>query len=80
MDCYIIRVYRHTSGEDGRPGEIAGLLERVGKTGASRPFSTYQAMVTALRDEVSGETDRSSRAGGTAPDLQLVHASAKIMK
>jgi len=80
MDCYIIRVYRHTTGEDGRPGEIAGLLERVGGSGGGRPFSSYRAMVTALRAEVSDVADRNSHSQETVPDLHLVHAPGKMMK
>ena len=51
MDCFIIRVYRHSSDESGQSGEIAGLVERVGRKGNGRPFSSYQSLVGALRDE-----------------------------
>jgi hypothetical protein len=80
MDCYIIRVYRHSAGENDQPEEIAGLVEPVGKSGSSRPFSSYQTMFTALREELSGASDRNTQGRATNPDLQLVHASGKTSK
>ena len=80
MDCYIIRVYRHITGENGRPEEIAGLVERVGKSGSGKPFSSYQSMVRALRDELSGVADSNLQDRATVPDLKLVHASGKPRK
>jgi hypothetical protein len=50
MDCFIIRVYRHTGREDDHPGEIAGLVERVGRRDNSRPFSSYRSLVKVLRE------------------------------
>jgi hypothetical protein len=73
MDCYIIRVYRHIAGENGEAEEIAGLVERVGKTGNGRPFTNYKSLVNVLRDEVSGEADAVSGEAVTIPALQLVH-------
>ena len=62
MDCYIVRVYRRIASRDGQDGEIAGLVERVGDTGASSAFSSYQGLLSRLREqpvpeqpEVSGE-------------------------
>ena len=62
MDCYIVRVYRRIASRDGQDGEIAGLVERVGDTGASSAFSSYKGLLSRLREqpvpeqpEVSGE-------------------------
>ena len=49
MDCYIVRVYRHITRNDGEAGEIAGLVERVGNDDNGKPFSTYNGLVDALR-------------------------------
>ena len=73
MDCYIIRIYRHVSGENGESDEIAGLVERVGKAGNGKPFSSYKSLLRALRDEVSGATDSGTASSVTMPDLRLVH-------
>jgi hypothetical protein len=80
MDCYIIRVYRHISGDDGEQDEIAGLVEPVGKRGSSKPFNSYKSMVRALRDELSGMADRNFHGRATSPSLQVVQTSKKTMK
>ena len=51
MDCYIVRVYRRMGGKEGRDGEIAGLVEKVGDTSDSKAFSSYQTLVNRLREE-----------------------------
>lgn len=51
MDCYIVRVYRRMGSKDGREGEIAGLVEKVGDAGESKAFSSCQSLVSRLREE-----------------------------
>ena len=51
MDCYIVRVYRRMGSKDGRDSEIAGLVEKVGDAGESKAFSSYQSLVSRLREE-----------------------------
>ena len=51
MDCYIVRVYRRIASRDGQGSEIAGLVERVGDTGASSAFSSYQGLLNRLREQ-----------------------------
>jgi hypothetical protein len=80
MDCYIIRVYRHITGDDGESDEIAGLVEPVGKRGTGKPFSSYKSMVNALRDELSGAADRKLHGRETKPDLQVVQTFGKTTK
>lgn len=77
MDCYIIRVYRHITGENRQSDEIAGLVERVGKSGNGKPFSSYKSLVRALRDELSNDTDTGNGGSATAPDLRLVPTSRR---
>jgi len=55
MDCFIIRVYRHITRENGQPDEIAGLVERVGRQDNGKPFSSYKTLMNALRDEYAAE-------------------------
>ncbi|MDX1697985.1 MAG: hypothetical protein R3308_06825 [Thiohalobacterales bacterium] len=50
MDCYIVRIYRHIAGSNGKPDEVAGLLESVGSQEQGKPFSTYNGLVDAIRD------------------------------
>jgi hypothetical protein len=73
MDCYIVRVYRHITRGDGETDEIAGLVERVGQRDSGRPFSSYQSLVSVMRDDsavdVSGSTDTAE--GGNAADAKL---------
>jgi len=65
MDCYIVRVYRHITHQNGQADEIAGLVELVGDEARSKPFSTYMGLVEAIRedfdtDDVTGmDTTRS---------------------
>ena len=74
MDCYIVRVYRRIASRDGQDSEIAGLVERVGDTGTSSPFSSYQGLLNRLREqpvpeepEVSSDTATPSGVHGV-PD------------
>ena len=55
MDCFIIRVYRHITEENGQPDEIAGLVERVGRQDNGKPFSSYKGLISALREEYVGD-------------------------
>lgn len=55
MDCFIIRVYRHTEQAQGQPGEIAGLVERVGRQKSGKPFSSYKSLIKTLREEFENE-------------------------
>lgn len=77
MDCYIVRVYRHVTRDDGKADEIAGLVERVGQRDSSKPFSSYQSLVSVLRG--SGETDKpvltdaDDPVSETAARLRVVH-------
>jgi len=64
MDCFIIRVYRYITQENGQPDEIAGLVERVGRQDNGKPFSSYMSLVSALRDEYATVP----AAGDKAPD------------
>jgi hypothetical protein len=57
MDCFIIRVYRHITQGNGRPDEIAGLVERVGRQDSGKPFSGYESLVDILRDEYTPVSD-----------------------
>lgn len=59
MDCFIIRVYRHSEQAHGQPGEIAGLVERVGRQSSGKPFSSYKGLIKTLREEYASETDSS---------------------
>lgn len=72
MDCYIIRIYRHITAENAEGDEVAGLVERVGKRGNGKPFSSYKTLVNALRAEVSGAADTGEGSNGTAPQLRVV--------
>jgi hypothetical protein len=56
MDCFIIRVYRHITQENGQPDEIAGLVERVGRQDNGKPFSSYRGLMNTLRDEYSSDS------------------------
>jgi hypothetical protein len=77
MDCYIVRVYRHITQADGEADEIAGLVERVGQRDSSRPFSSYQSLVSALRGDSEGNqsdlTDVADGTSETAGRLRVVH-------
>lgn len=64
MDCFIIRVYRHSVQEDGQPGEIAGLVERVGRQDNGKPFSSYKGLMRTLREEYANETACDTPASG----------------
>ncbi|MGB5475137.1 MAG: hypothetical protein WBQ78_16890 [Gammaproteobacteria bacterium] len=59
MDCFIIRVYRHITPEHGKPDEIAGLVERVGRQDNGKPFSGYRSLVDVLRREYMADSDNS---------------------
>ena len=73
MDCFIIRVYRHSVQEDGQPGEIAGLVERVGRQDNGKPFSSYKSLISALRDEYAGGNAAATPVAGQAVErMQLV--------
>ena len=73
MDCYIVRVYRHITHQNGQADEIAGLVEQVGDETRSKPFSTYKDLVDAIRD--SFETDRTVDAqGATKGKAQAIHS------
>jgi len=78
MDCYIVRVYRHITGDDGESDEIAGLVERVGQRDNSRPFSSYQSLVSALRDDHSSHDacppDTEKRGRPTTARMRVVDA------
>lgn len=56
MDCFIIRVYRHSEQAQGQPGEIAGLVERVGHQKSSKPFSSYKGLIKTLREEFESKS------------------------
>lgn len=73
MDCYIVRVYRHITNQNGQADEIAGLVEQVGDDTRSKPFSTYKDLVDAIRD--SFETDGAVGSQG-APEgkVQALHS------
>lgn len=73
MDCFIIRVYRHIAQENGQPDEIAGLVERVGRLGNGRPFSSYSSLVNALREAYSAEAANASDT--ETGRLRLVHTA-----
>ena len=60
MDCYIIRIYRHSMQKHRQTDEIAGLVERVGNPDSGKPFSTYNGLVDAIRDGL--KTDSSEQA------------------
>ena len=64
MDCYIVRVYRHITHQDGQADEIAGLVEQVGEEARSKPFSSYTGLVEAIRESVDMDA---------APGLNSVH-------
>lgn len=51
MDCYIVRVYRRMTGNNGQDSEIAGLVERVGDAQDGKAFSSYQSLVDTLRED-----------------------------
>lgn len=77
MDCFIIRVYRRITHQDGQPDEIAGLVEHVGRHGDGKPFTSYTGLVSALREEYgTGSVDD----GGKLPKeetarMRLVNAA-----
>ncbi len=76
MDCFIIRVYRHITHEDGQPDEIAGLVERVGRQDNGKPFSSYSSLVNTLRDEYgTGVADDVNAADTDAGRMQLVRVT-----
>ncbi|MDH3980358.1 MAG: hypothetical protein OEU91_07610 [Gammaproteobacteria bacterium] len=79
MDCYIVRVYRHISQGDGEADEIAGLVEHVGHRDGNKPFSSYQSLVSALREDSKGDVSDSADVddGGseTAARLRVVHTA-----
>jgi hypothetical protein len=81
MDCYIVRVYRHITQDDGEADEIAGLVERVGRRDSSRPFSSYQSLVSALReggeDDVSDLADADDGDSETVARLRVVHTAKR---
>jgi hypothetical protein len=77
MDCYIIRIYRHILAGDAEGDEVAGLVERVGRRGNSKPFSSYKSLVKALRAEVSGTTDTGNGGNGAAPQLRVVDTKTR---
>jgi hypothetical protein len=76
MDCYIVRVYRHITQGEGEADEIAGLVECVGRRDSSRPFSSYQSLVSAMReggeDDVSGSADVDEGSSTAEARLRLV--------
>jgi len=72
MDCYVIRIYRYITTENAEGDEVAGLVERVGKRGNCKPFSSYKTLVNALRSEISGAADTGDGGKGTAPQLRVV--------
>jgi len=79
MDCFIIRVYRHITQENGQPDEIAGLVERVGRKDNGKPFSSYKGLLCALRDEYGTV----SAAGEKVPDedaarMRLVQTTKQL--
>lgn len=61
MDCYIVRVYRRMTGNNGQGNEIAGLVERVGDAQDGKAFSSYQSLVNMLREEPLPEQAEQSR-------------------
>lgn len=73
MDCFIIRVYRHTAQENGQPGEIAGLVERVGRMGNGKPFTSYTSLVSALRETYT--TEAANLTENDNGPLRLVHTA-----
>ncbi len=76
MDCYIVRVYRRITGKNGEADEIAGLVEHVGQRDSTTPFSSYNSLVSALRENdersVSTPADSESSDSETAASLRLV--------
>jgi hypothetical protein len=73
MDCYIVRVYRHITHQNGQADEIAGLVEQVGDEARSKPFSTYKDLVEAIRD--SFETDGAvGSQGAPSGKIQAIHS------
>ena len=48
MDCYIVRIYRHITGNNGQGDEIAGLVEEVGNQSGGKPFTTYDGLINAI--------------------------------
>jgi hypothetical protein len=81
MDCYIVRVYRHITRGEGEADEIAGLVERVGQRDSSRPFSSYQSLVSAMREDdaavVSGSADIEEGNEAAAAKLRLVQPAKR---
>jgi len=72
MDCYIIRVYRQTE-----QGEIAGLLEHVGKQDGGRPFTSYDGLVKTMRNDLSAPADSKTAGGQTDANLRIVHSAKR---
>ena len=74
MDCYIIRIYRHSMQEHRQADEIAGLVERVGKPDSGKSFSTYNGMVDAIRDGLRAESSgRDDDPQGNIHRIRTVH-------
>ena len=75
MDCYIVRVYRHITQQNGQADEIAGLVEQVGDGKRSKPFSTYKHLVDAIRDsfETDGDVDSQGAPEGKVQALHSIH-------
>ncbi len=74
MDCYIVRVYRHVTRNNGEAGEIAGLVERVGNQENGKPFSTYKGLVEVLRSACQADTTEQPEAAAESalPDRKLM--------